>query len=982
MAEEKKPAGNKKSTASRKASATKKNTGGRGKSPGTGGSAGRKAGNTSKKKPAAPGRKKSAAKSTTSTEKKTATTRKKTSTSAAKSRQPRQSRKKKSNTDPVIITTNEEEPTSEKEMAYLFGHEQVDSVESQSTEERAQPAEIKPETVSKSRVKNSRLRAVLKTVAVLFIILVAGIYFYLAGKFQNSVPKVSGQISNAVISSPLTIKRDEMGVPYIKAENEKDLYFGIGYAMAQDRLWQMNAIKMVASGRMAEVAGREFLPVDIYMRLVGIKRYSDKTYKQIPAEIREMMQMFAEGVNAYVENAEELPPEFFLTGYKPEKWQPVDSLYVFSFFNLMLAGNHIEELAWLNLAAATGPEKAAWLNPVYADEPIPFKEASKLKNIDFKKLMTYNSGLNKKLQEVFKVFQPSLPASNNWVLSPQKTSTGRALLANDTHLQLTVPSAWMFIQVECPEYTASGLTLPGVPLVSIGYNGHIGWGITMAMGDNQDIFIEKLRTRNGKTEYLADGRWFEVYEKPAEFKIKGGETVTKTFQFTRHGALLNTALQNLPDDSMVPANIKASYGLAHRTSIADSEKTPFGFYSLLKARDMKSARTAMKKIDGIYLNIVYSDGENIGWQVTGKYPLRKKGRGKLPSPGWVSTYDWQGYLDYEENPYAINPETGFVGTANHRTTADDYEHIISSSWYSPERAERIYSILKENRKFSTDDMHEMQLDLFSEMSAKTADVIFNSEFQSQLMKSAEKMPDNRQKLLSEALTILKNFDHQIRAGSKGAALINVFYHKLTENTFADELQGKDSLYWQSFTDINLRQYHAPQDHILGREQSPFWDDTTSAEKETKTDIFARSLVDSMLYLQNTMGHNREMWEWGKIHTYTWQHEFSKKAGFLKYLLDRGPYAGGGDLHTIRVAGTIHSEDFNIRVIPAMRMVIDFSQKEPLYLINNMGQSGNPASQHYDDFIPYFLEGRTRKQAVTSGSALLKGASLLKITPGQ
>ena len=537
--------------------------------------------------------------------------------------------------------------------------------------------------------------------------------FYVNYKLERSVDDSSGTIEIEGLRNEVVIRRDSLGIPVVEAKNEDDLFLATGYAMASDRLWQMVTMKMVARGRLAEIIGPKGLEIDLLMRTIGIATYSDRAYEALDGQEKRLLDRFAAGVNAYLDTHKHLPMEFGLTGYEPEPWRPEDSLSIFGLINLGLAANLNEEITFLVMAEKLGPWRAAHLFPVYPDEDLPFTEANKLAGVELSGLSRLYPAWVRVKQQVRDITALGGPASNNWAIAGSRTESGRSIVANDTHLHLSMPSFWLIMHLKSPTYDAAGVMVPGVPLITLGFNGRIAWGATMVMGDSQDLFLEKLETREGEPCYLYRDDCLPVEERNEVFHVKGKPAVEKVIRSTHHGPLLNEALgalTSVPDLPGMPLPFEARYGLAHRWSMSDGERSLTAFYRLGKAADMAEAREALSLIDSIYLNIVHGDADNIAWQVTGRYPMRKGGTGHLPSPGWTGEYDWDGYLAFADQPYSLNPPEGFIGTANNRTVDSRSAHHLSSTWFGPERVERLREILQGIDGATADDMTQMHAD--------------------------------------------------------------------------------------------------------------------------------------------------------------------------------------------------------------------------------------------------------------------------------
>ncbi len=775
--------------------------------------------------------------------------------------------------------------------------------------------------------------------------------------FKSSEKRYSGTIHIEGLQQPVEVSYDAMGIPHIKAKNEEDLFLATGYVMASYRLFQMVMMKMAIQGRLSEFAGNDAVPIDYFMRSLNAKKMVDDTMRSIDSHGLMMFTQFAKGVNAYITSCKKLPPEFILAGFVPEPWQPEDGLYIFGLLNLDVSFNFIEELQFLLIAQKIGVEKACHLFPIYKDTELPFEEAKKLKGIiaDIPLENTITQAL--RLQKTLGL---GVPASNNWALTPQKTQ-GKSIVANDTHLMASLPSPWIIMHLECPTYHCAGVCLPGIPIVVAGFNGHVGWGETMVMADTQDIFVEKIKEEKGQLYYLYKNQWLPLEKREEVFSVKGKKHAI-TMYSTVHGPLLNTALASMPFPPKLPVQppaVSIPYGLALSWVVAGGDKTLNGFYMLGKAQTLTQAREAMKSIQTIYLNIAYGDSYRVGWQVTGLYPVRKKGTGLFPSPGWTGEYDWDGFVPFEKLPHKENPGEGFVATANHRTVDKNFPVNLSQSWYNDERAMRIAQVLSHNKTFTLEDIMQLQNDQYSLMARHVQDILVSKDYNPLLMASIQELSPKQKEKALKALEMLspQQFDCVMKDSSPNAALMGAVYHCFVHATFLDELGPKESPLWEAFLQASMTSYSAFDELLAYKHQSPFFDDVTTQKVETKWDVLAKTLASAYALCQEKMGSNEKNWQWGKMHAYWFKHEIAKEVGMLKGFLSRGPYAAGGDVHTVNVAMFTWGKDFDVWMIPAMRMIVDFNQPEPLYFITVPGQSGNPASTHYDDMVEYFVNGK-------------------------
>lgn len=808
----------------------------------------------------------------------------------------------------------------------------------------------------------------MKAARIIFVIILAvttsvvSIDYLLKERFMKSVDAPEGTVTIQGIKDRVTIRRDRLGIPFIEAQNEDDLFFAAGYATAADRLWQMSILKLVMRGRLSEYLGKDYFKIDLFMRSLGAAELIGDTMKRLDAGSMRVLENYARGVNAYTAGRTDLPAEFFLTGTRPEPWKPEDSLYVFAMLGLNLSFNFIEELDFINMAGRVGYERAAFLVPVYPDEPLPFDEAKKLSEIDPKSLNRLAAGWSGLRDDVRKMISISMPASNNWAVAGSRTKSGKSIICNDTHLELMMPNTWIILHLKCPGYEAAGVTPPGLPIVGLGYNGRLAWGATMVMADNQDIFVEKLKTINGAVHYLYRGEWLPARVRKETFIIRGGTTVTRNILHTVHGPLLNQALELLPVPPELPIQpmpVKTDYGLALSWGMGDGSKTMKGFMNLGKSKTVDEMRRAVMDLESIFLNVVFGDADNIAWQVSGKFPLRRRGTGQLPSPGWTGEYDWVGYLPAGASPSSTNPPEGYIATANNRTVPRGYPHQLTSSWYNPERAERLHEVLGSIAGATAEDMIRLQFDHRSLLAKKVQDMLFRGESSVKIGNVIRSWKEPRASRAREALDFLnpKKFNAVMDRESPSAAVLGAFVHASVRLTFLDELGPEEGIVWESFQDSSLMSYSAQQDHLLGREDSPFWDNVKTPARETKWDIIAGALDSAILLCEERMGSNRGAWKWGRIHTYLWSHDFTKKSPFFRGYFNRGPFPASGDSHTLDVTEFSWGDNFDVVVIPAMRLVVDFGLPEPVRLMGTHGQSGNPSSPHYDDMLDYYLNGK-------------------------
>jgi acyl-homoserine-lactone acylase len=412
--------------------------------------------------------------------------------------------------------------------------------------------------------RHHQVKPFLKVFGIIAICLIMGSCASLIDKhFKGKLDASSGNINITGLKDTVTVRRDAYGIPFVEAKNMEDMAMTVGFVHASDRLAQMIGMKLISEGRLSEMAGPAVLNLDIYMRTMNLKGAAEALYRNVTAENLRLLEFYSKGVNAYLEqHKDKLPPGIALADYKPEAWKPIDSVKIFALVNFGLSFNLQEEVAALNIAQAIGAEKTAWLLPIYPDEPIAFDEAAKLKGVDMNKAAVSVTGITELQPLLSSVGLSGFAASNNWAISRERTKNSASILCNDMHLPLSMPSMWNMIHIRCGAYDVAGMSLAGAPIVVAGYNGHIAWGMTMVMDDNQDLFLEQLKNVNGKLHYLYKGEWLPAAERKEVFNIKGKSPITLTFYDTAHGPLMNEALKKEPIHVIQAKSIDLPYGVA------------------------------------------------------------------------------------------------------------------------------------------------------------------------------------------------------------------------------------------------------------------------------------------------------------------------------------------------------------------------------------------------------------------------------------
>ncbi|MDY0131534.1 MAG: penicillin acylase family protein [Desulforegulaceae bacterium] len=807
-----------------------------------------------------------------------------------------------------------------------------------------------------------------------FLVLLILVPFVLNGcagivtnKFKSSVFKNEDQGSFSQLENRVVVKKNSFGIPLIEAQNMEDLAFACGYSDASDRLAQMVQLKLVSQGRLSEFGGEVFIDLDLFMRSLDFKKRANSLLKGTSEETIKLLELYSEGVNAYLErHKDDLTPTLKMADYIPEKWTPFDSASLFMVLNFGLSLNFHEEITALHFLEKLEPEKIPYLFPVYPDEDLPFDEVPKLKALKKASGKNIYGSLEKVSAMLEDLGLNHLAASNNWAVSKNIALNNKSIFANDTHLPISLPGIWNLKHLKCPGFNSAGVSGAGFPAIIAGFNGNLAWGMTMSMADNQDVFVEKIRNIEGSLYYLYEDNWLRTKKRTEVFKTKEGKTFEFIIHETHHGPIINHTFKNDRISVLQPVSGEMEYAVSLKTPFFEKDDSMEQFFKLNQAKDVFEAREYIKEIKTISLNLVFADKENIGWQVTGNYPLRKNGRGLFPSPGWTGEYEWTGTLSNDEFPFSINPKWGFVATANHRTVSKDFPHTLSSSWYYPDRFERIKEMIEEGGN-DFKKMKEIQMDVKASLPLKLRKKGIFSPFTSKINLVISSMEEPQRSNAQEILDMISSFDGEMTVDSINGCVYQVFLHCASKRIFMDELGPETSTQWKSFCANEFFNYSPFYDHLLQRENSPFFNDINTDKKETKYEVLAYALADTKQFLEKELGKDKNNWQWGKLHTYYFQTETSKLSKHLGFFqrkgvnllsdyFNRGPYPAPGDFGTVNVAGNFPSKDFDVCMIPSMRIIVDFSLDEPFWGINSTGQSEHPSSVHYDDGIKAWLKG--------------------------
>ncbi len=764
--------------------------------------------------------------------------------------------------------------------------------------------------------------------------------------FGRKGPVVSGDLSIAGPEKPIRIRRDRWAVPHIEAAGERDAWFGLGFCQGQDRALQLELLMRVGRGTLSELVGREGLIIDRLCRRIGFSRAAKAQLSVLDPAIRANLEAFAAGVNSG--RTAGLPAsssDFQLLRSRPSSFFPEDCLSVMGLMSFSLASNWDAELMRLKVLEADGSEALAALGGGYPhDLPVSIPPGA-----------LAGRALNRMAAELRALREATgfSGGSNNWALSPGRTASGRPILANDPHLPPDIPSQWYLAHLMTPEWAAAGAAFVGGPAIAIGHNGCSAWGVTAGFVDNTDLFLEEVGP-DGKSVRGADG-FVPCEVRRERISVRGGKTVEEEVLVTPRGPLIGPYLA----------------GGAGSLSLRAVWLDPLPVRGLLcvhRARTFDEFRKNFAEWPFLPLNLAYADAAgNIGWQLAGQAPVRRKGEGMVPRLGADPEAGWDGLVPFSAMPFVENPEGGFVASANNKPLADGDGAFLSGDWLDGFRMARICEALGERRGWDRESTARLQMDLESLPWRR-------------LRQSVMDAPDSDPRT-KRAQDLLREWDGKVAADSPAAAVFEFFVSRMSRRAVeakaphsAPWVLGKGSNPLSPFSE--LAALRAGRLAELMIEQPRGWFQKSWPEE------IAAALAQAVADLQKRFGPDPTRWAWGRIRTLTFRNPLGSKAP-LGGLFNRGPFPWGGDAYTVAQASAdLLNPTANPHYVPTARAVLDVGEWESCRWVLPGGQSGDPASPHYDDLLPLYLKGEG--VAIAWSSEVVRSATVneLRLTPAE
>jgi penicillin G amidase len=791
-------------------------------------------------------------------------------------------------------------------------------------------------------------------ILIAILIVALGVLAWLYSITRAALPQLDGTVKVAGLSAPVTVIRDEHGVPTITAGGFDDLFFAQGFVTAQDRLWQMDVMRRFAAGEISEILGGEFIQHDREQRILGMRIAARKSLEVSSAQTRSHFEAYARGVNAYIEShRDRLPIEFHILRYAPGPWKPEDSTLIAA--QMVKDLNHYpyrDALEREKILAKLGPELTAdlYVNTSWRDRPPtavhPKFEVKPDRNNDEEDAPQGPVGgsvTQRMRAPEFRNFTGKsdsdpdarmVVGSNNWVVSGAHTVTGKPLLSNDMHLGHQLPNLWYEAHLRCPNagsggFDVAGVALPGLPYVIVGHNQRIAWGFTNVGPTVEDVYVETI---NSNGQYMTAEGWKSPEHREEVIHVKGKADVKLDVELTRHGPIITDLIAG------------ETRRLALRWTLYDGTHDPF--FEVNSAQNWNQFLSAFSVFDAPGQNVVYADVDgNIGYHATGKIPIRASGDGSLPENGSDNSHEWKGYVPFDKLPSSYNPASGILATANGRVTPDGYPYSISTGWEAPWRSARIYRVLESGKKFSSADMLALQTDIFSE-----ADRYFADRFVYSVDHAKNASPRAKQ-----AAEIMRGWDGRMTADSSAPTIAYRARVELARMLLepklgpapADPKQSEAALSWKTYSwgmqSVWLENvvHHQSQRWLPSAYES--YDELLSAAVEA-----AVSGSDS----KDQAPKDLASWKWGDFRPVEIQHPILGRIPLLQRWSSPGIRPQSGSGYTVKAVSRSHG--------PSERLTADLSDLDQTTLNLVTGEAGNFLSPYYMDQWKAWYEGSTFK----------------------
>jgi penicillin amidase len=758
-------------------------------------------------------------------------------------------------------------------------------------------------------MKRRRRRSWLGRLLLGLLVVVVALPVLAAGAVWWTLPSAREELRIAGLSAPVAIAFDEAGIPRITAANERDFAAALGWLHARDRMFQMEAMRRGAEGRLAEIAGPGALRLDRFSRLLGLRQRAEADLAALDPETRAVLEAYAAGVNARIASRGRFAaPEFLLLG-APEAWEPVHSLLWAKVMGLWLSGNWRVEIERAGLARILPPER---LRDLWPEDRTPGR-ADLAAIPDPGRLLAH--------VPVFPVDAP-LPstASNAWAVAPSRSSTGGALLASDPHLGFSAPILWYLARADFPDgRMLAGATAPGVPILVMGRNDRLAWGFTTTHSDTQDVFVERLA---GPDAYETEDGPRPFATRRETIRVRGAEPVEMLVRETRNGPVISDLDGPRADGTVLAVRM---------ANLEPGDTAARGLLGLNRARSIAEARQAAALITSPPQNLVVADAQGgIAMYLTGRTPLRRQGDGTMPTPG---TAPWAGFVPFDEMPHVEAPSSGQIVNANNRVSPEGHTVFLGRDWQGDWRFRRIQERLRERPRHGVQDFAAIQMDDVSLLARESLPILRSLPRGSGGVASAQ--------------ALLADWDGTMRADAPQPLIWSAFARRMPQ--------------------LALRQAGAP-DAPAGPDFLRFLLTDPAASWWCNADCRAMAtlaLTEAVGELTQRHGPDPAAWRWGALHAARFEHPLLRFVPGLNRLI-RLEAPTGGDGETVHRGGFRGEGSWNAVHGAGVRLVSDLSSPDGGHAIIATGQSGNPMSRHWGDQLPDWQAGRLRQLTRQAG----------------
>ena len=845
-------------------------------------------------------------------------------------------------------------------------------------------------------VTRRRIALGLSVVAALVVLALIAAAVFTIWSARRPLPEYNGTVAMPRLQADVEVVRDENGIPHIFADTAEDLFRAQGYVHAQDRFWEMDFRRHVTAGRLSELFGPDQVGTDAFVRAMGWRDVAQQEFPLLEPSTRRYLQAYTDGVNAWLDGrsggelgfAYTILDLFTDADTSPRRWSVVDSLAWLKAMAWDLRANMEEEITRALLAGDLEVELVEQLYPnfphgerppIVADDDLPGDPAPEPVGADGEPLPAQaRNALSGVLDSAARM--PVLLGrgegigSNSWVVDGTRTTTGAPMLANDPHLSASMPSIWYQVGLHCREissecpFNVTGFSFSGLPGVVIGYNDRIAWGLSNLGADVSDLYLEQIEG----DLYRVGDRWERLESRTEIIRVAGAPDVTITVRTTRNGPIMSDHSEELTDVGLAaPVDAddlgddglaEPEYAVALRWTALDPGHTADALFMLNEARDWTAFREAAAMFDVPAQNLVYADvAGNIGYQTPGRIPMRAAGDGRWPVPGWTGEYDWLGYVPFDALPSVLNPEVGYIVTANQPVTSPEYPVHLTADFDYGQRAARIVDLIEEAGPLDAAAMQAIQMDTRNPMAETLVPYLLDL--------------DDLGDYYRDGIELLRDWNYTQPPDSAAAAYYNSVWRNLLRLTFHDQLPEEQR-------PNGGGRWFEVVTHLLDTPDDPYWNDTGTQQIETRDDILAQAARAARDDMTRRQGKDPANWEWGRLHALELREQSlgTSGIGLVEEMFNHGPVHVGGGTSIVQATAWDAAEGYETIAVPSMRMIVDLADLDASRWIDLTGVSGHPYHDHYADQTELWRTGESLSMRTDPAAIRAAAVATLVLTP--